>query len=96
MAKTLLVRRVNQDPDLRHEFRNLGEDVFRELRDEYEVSLQAIDRAELDFPLPGLPKRELRRVAARVRKVAEKSWPMVLPLEFYEVDEDTGAMTLLA
>jgi len=74
MGRTLKVRLTNAEPDLVHEFRNFGEDVFRALRDDYDVSLGEIDASTNEFHLRNIPKRNVRTVAARVRKIAEKKY----------------------
>jgi hypothetical protein len=73
MAKTLCVRLNAPAPELVHEFRNLGEEVWGALHDECEISLAEIDASTSEFHLRGIHKRDLRTVAARLRKLVEKS-----------------------
>jgi hypothetical protein len=72
MGRTLKVHLTNASPNLVHEFRNFGEDVYRALRDDYAVSIDEIDASTCEFSLREIPKREVRTVAARVRKVGER------------------------
>lgn len=73
MAKTLRVQLNAPAPELVHSFRNFGEDVYRSFRGECEVSLDEIDASTSEFHLRGIHKRDLRTLAAKVRKLAEKS-----------------------
>ena len=86
MAKTLKVRLITPGPELIHPFRNFGEHVYRPLRDECEVSIREIDASTREFHLRGIHQREVRSVAAKVRKIIEKSHPMLPPIEFCEVE----------
>jgi hypothetical protein len=86
MAKILKVRLMAPNPDLVHQFRNFGEDVYRELRDECEVSIQEIDGSTSEFCLRGIHKREVRSVAARVRKIIEKHYQGLPAIEVYEIE----------
>jgi hypothetical protein len=74
-------------PGLVHSFKNFGEDVFRALRGECEVSLAEIDRAISEFHIRGLHKHEVRSVAAKVRKLLDKKYPMLPPIEIVEIEE---------
>jgi hypothetical protein len=73
MTKTLQVRLNAPAPQLVHRFHNFGEQVYRALRDECEISLDEIDASTSEFHLHGIHKRDLRTVAAKVRELAEKS-----------------------
>ena len=73
MARTLKVCLTAPSPDLVHQWRNFGESVYTELRDECQVSLAEIDSSTSEFFVRGIHKRELRTTAARVRKIADKS-----------------------
>jgi len=53
-------------------FQNFGEDVYRALRDECNISIEEIDRFVGAFHLRGIHKRDLRTVVAKVRKILEK------------------------
>ena len=72
MGRSLKVHLTRESPDLVHEFRNFGEDVYHALRDEYRVSIEEIDASTREFYLREIPKREVRAVAAKVRKLAEQ------------------------
>ena len=72
MGRTLKVHLTNASPDLVHEFRNFGEDVYRALRDDCYVSIEEIDASTRQFHLRDLPRREVRMIAAKVRKLAER------------------------
>ena len=73
MAGTLKVYLTSPSPDLVHQWRNFGEDVYRALRDECDVSLAEIDASTSEFFVREIHKRELRNIAARVLKIAEKN-----------------------
>jgi hypothetical protein len=87
MAKILKVQLSVPGPDLVHPFRNFGEDVYRDLRSECKISIQEIDASTSEFHLREIHKRELRTVAARVRKIAEKRHPELPPIMVYEIEE---------
>lgn len=70
MGRILKIQLKNPSPDLIHDFRNFGEDVYRELRDDYDVSINEIDASTSEFHLREIPKREVRTVVARIRKLA--------------------------
>lgn len=72
MGRTLKVSLKKAGPDLIHDFRNFGEDVYRELRDGCGVSIDEIDASTSEFHLREIPKRAVRTVAATVRKIVEK------------------------
>jgi hypothetical protein len=55
-----------------HEFQNFGEEVWSAFREDYGVSIDEIDHSTKEFHLREIPKREVRTVAARVRKLAER------------------------
>jgi hypothetical protein len=73
MARTLKIYLTAPSPDLVHQWRNFGEDIYRALRDECEVSIDEIDASTSEFFVRGIHKHELRTVAATVRKIAEKN-----------------------
>lgn len=81
MSRTLKVHLTNASPDLVHDFRNFGEDVYRALRDEYAASIAEIDASTREFHLREIPKREARTVAARVRKLAERYASLVIHVD---------------
>ena len=90
MAKALKIQLSTPNPDLVHQFRNFGEDVYRALRDECDVSIQEIDASTSEFHVRRIHKRELRTVAAKVRKIAEKSLMSAL-INVSEVPDDQAA-----
>lgn len=55
-----------------HQFRNFGEDVYRDLRNECSVSIEEIDAATTIFYVRDLRAKFVRTAAARVRKIAWK------------------------
>jgi len=95
MAKTLRVKHSVPNPllvpGLVHTFQNFGEDVYRDLRDECEISIDEIDHATSEFHLRGIHKREVRSVAAKVRKIIEKRYQTLPPIEVYEIEESHDA-----
>jgi hypothetical protein len=72
MGRTLKVHLTNASPDLVPDFRNFGEDVYCALRNDYAVSIEEIDASTREFHLREIPKREVRTVAAKVRKLVER------------------------
>ena len=73
MFKTLRVRLNAPAPELVHQFHNLGEDIWRVLKHECEISLPEIDASTSQFHLRGIHKRDLRALATKVRTLVEKS-----------------------
>jgi hypothetical protein len=73
MARTLKVYLTAPSPDLVHQWRNFGEDVWSKLRAECEISIDEIDASTSEFFVRGIHKRELRTIATKVRKIAEKN-----------------------
>jgi hypothetical protein len=76
--------------DLVSEFQNFGEDVYRKLRDECDVSLHEIDHFVGAFHLRGLHKRDVRTMTAKVRKILEK-YHALTAVEIYEISDDDNA-----
>ena len=56
--------------DTVHRFRNFGEDVWREFRDELTVSLGEIDKSTDRFIVKNIKQRQLKRVLERLEKIA--------------------------
>ena len=72
------------------QFQNFGEDVYRALRDECDISIGEIDHFSGAFHLRGLHKREVRTTAAKVRKFLEKHhW--LTDVKIYEAPDDSDA-----
>ncbi len=88
MGRTLRIQLTNASPDLIHDFRNFGEDVYRNLRGDYGVSIQEIDASTTEFHVREIPKREVRRVASAVRNLAEKYGDLFISID--EVNENDG------
>lgn len=92
MGRTLKVHLTNARPDLVHEFRNFGEEIWRALREGYGVSLEEIDASTSEFHLREIPKREVRTVTAQVRKLVEGYRNLVIKVdEIREVDDMRGS-----
>jgi hypothetical protein len=91
MAKTLVVKLTAPSPNLVHWFHNFGEDVYRALRDECEISIQEIDTSTSEFHIRGIHKRQVRSIAAKVRKPIEMRNQILPPIEVYEVPENRDA-----
>ena len=94
MARTLKVELAVPDAlsvdGLVPHFQNFGEDVYRALRDECDVSIDEIDHFNGAFHLRGLHKREVRTIAAKVRKILEKHhW--LTDVKVYELADDQAA-----
>jgi hypothetical protein len=88
VGRILKVYLVNANPDLVHSFRNFGEDVYRAFRDDYDVSIEEIDASTREFHIREIPKREIRTVASRVRKIAERCRNLAINVD--EVKEQHG------
>lgn len=93
MAKTLKVQLTTPGPDWVHQFRNFGEDVYRDLRDQCEVSIAEIDASISEFHLRGIHKRDVRSIAARVRKLIEKRYQELPPIKVCEMEADEDEPT---
>ncbi len=72
MAKNLKVELTMPPAEFLHQFRDFGEDVYRDLRDECSVSIEEIDAATTVFFVRDLRAKFVRTAAARVRKIALK------------------------
>jgi hypothetical protein len=70
-----------------HQFRNFGEDVYRKLRDDCEISIEEIDKSTNEFHLRKIHKRAVRTIAAQVRQISEKS-KMSDVIEVEEIETD--------
>jgi hypothetical protein len=70
MERTLKVHLMTPTPELVHEFRNFGEDVYRALRQDCEISLQEIDASTSEFHLRRIPTRHIHAFAAKIREIA--------------------------
>ena len=71
-------------------FQDFGEDVYRALRDQCDVSIDEIDHFVGAFHLRGLHKREVRSTEAKVRKILEKH-PWLTDVKIYEIQDDHEA-----
>jgi len=71
-------------------FQDFGEDVYRALRDQCDVSIDEIDHFVGAFHLRGIHKREVRSVGATVRKILEKH-PRLTDVKIYEIKDDHDA-----
>ena len=71
-------------------FQDFGEDVYRALRDECDVSIDEIDHFVGAFHLRGLHKREVRSTCAKVRKILEKHSSLT-DVKIYEIQDDDAA-----
>ena len=71
-------------------FQDFGEDVYRDLREECDISIDEIDHFAGAFHLRGLHKRDVRTVATRVRKILEK-YHSLTDVKIYEVPDDYDA-----
>jgi len=81
MGRTLKVHLTNPSPELVHEFRNFGEEIWSALHEDYFVSIDEIDASTREFHVRKIPKRELRMVAARVRKLVEPHGNLVINVD---------------
>ena len=58
--------------DIVHRFRNLGEDIYRTLRDRCSVNIEEIDRSTTTFSVRKIHSRDLNRVKRIIEKELEK------------------------
>jgi hypothetical protein len=66
------IRIAISDPptgDIIHRFRNFGEDLYRELREECTVSLDEIDSSTTAFVVRDIHKRDLRRITKMITEL---------------------------
>jgi hypothetical protein len=70
-------------------FQDFGEDVYRALRNECEISIDEIDHFNGAFHLRRLHKREVRSIIVKVRKILEK-YPLLSEVQIHELADDTG------
>jgi hypothetical protein len=68
-------------------FQNFGEDVYRALRDECDISIAEIDHFAGAFHLRRLHKRDVRSIIAKVRKLLEKHHGLT-DVKIYEIQDD--------
>lgn len=81
MSRTLKVHLPNASPDLVHDFRNFGEEVWSALHEDYDVSLEEIDASTSQFHLRKIPKRKVRAVAAQIRKLVKRYRSLVINVD---------------
>lgn len=81
MGKSLKIHLANAHPSLVHDFRNFGEDVYCEFREQYDISIDEIDASTEEFHLRGIPKREFRTARALVRQLAERYPALTLGID---------------
>ena len=72
MAIHLQIKLTRSPVECLHRFRNFGEDVFREMREECSLSINEIDQANGVFYVRDLRARFLRTAAAKIRRIALK------------------------
>ena len=90
MFRSLKVSFTTPGLQLIHEWHNFGEDVYRALRGECEISIEEIDTSTHEFFVRRIHRRKLRAIAARVRKIAERS-PLSPLITICEAVERNGA-----
>jgi hypothetical protein len=71
-------------------FQDFGEDVYRALRDQCDVSINEIDHFVGAFHLRGLHQREVRSISAIVHKILE-AHPRLTDVKVYEIKDDHDA-----
>jgi hypothetical protein len=90
MAKTLKIELAVPNAlsvdGLVSSFQDFGEDVYRALRNECDISIEEIDHFVGAFHLSGIHKRDVRTIAAKVRKILEK-YQRLTDVKIYEVVE---------
>jgi hypothetical protein len=94
MAKTLKVELAVPNAlsvqGLVSNFQNFGEDVYRALQNECDISMDEIDHFVGSFHLRSLHKREVRTITAKVREILEMH-PQLTDVKIYEVSDDHDA-----
>jgi hypothetical protein len=94
MAKTLKIELAVPNAlsvqDLVPNFQNFGEDVYRGLQKECDISLGEIDHFVGAFHLRGIHMRDVRAITAKVRGILEK-YPLLTDIKIYEVSDDRDA-----
>ena len=60
------------DSTMIHRFRNMGEDVFRDLKDNCTVNLEEIDKSTTVFYVRDIKRNDVRRVVSIIRKILTK------------------------
>lgn len=94
MAKTLKVELAVPNAlsvqSLVPNFQNFGEDVYRALRDQCDVSIEEIDHFAGAFHLRGPHNRNVRSIAAKVREILDKH-PWLTNVKIFEVPDDHDA-----
>lgn len=90
MGKTLKIKLTAPSDDLIHKWRNFGEAVYHSLYEDCEVSIKEIDASTSQFHLTKIHTRDLRRTAARVRKIAEEHYFSNI-IDVSEIPETPGA-----
>ena len=71
-------------------FQDFGEDVYRALRDECEISMDEIDHFTGCFHLRRLHKRDVRALAHRVRSILER-YPALTGVRILQIQDDHQA-----
>ncbi|MGF1655763.1 MAG: hypothetical protein ACFCU3_02160 [Verrucomicrobiales bacterium] len=67
---------IHEDPSptVNHRFRNFGEDVYRQFRDVYNVSIDEIDRSTTSFEIHNVKRRELRKTSEEIKRLLTRHY----------------------
>lgn len=87
MARTLKVQLDMPNRSLVRRFREFAQEVYLSLPGECEMSLEEIKAATTEFHLRGIPDREVRVVAAKVRKITARYREHLPFIDVFEVPE---------
>lgn len=68
-------------------FQDFGEDVYRALWDECEISMDEIDHFTGAFHLRRLHKRDVRTLARKVRSILDR-YPALTDVQILEIQDD--------
>ena len=69
------------------QFQNFGEDVYRSLRNDCEISFEEIDHFVGAFHVRGLHKRDVRTVVGKVRKILAR-YPSLTDVLIHDIPGD--------
>jgi len=72
MAYTIvIISTASITNDWIHKFRNFGEDIWKQLRDESEISLEEIDSCTDRFEIRGIKAKKVKRIEKLVLDISK-------------------------
>ncbi|HEX8362019.1 MAG TPA: hypothetical protein VF613_18015 [Longimicrobium sp.] len=72
MRATIAIELTEPDPELVHRFQNLGEDVYRALREMCSVDIDEIDRATSRFSVREIRPRDIGRASQALERLVRR------------------------